>query len=451
MSDAAPRFSPAARFNRREVLKASATGLALAGLPRWYADEALGQDEKQPSKSPNERPGVLLIGCGGMGRGDANNATRLGRIVAVCDVDASHVAQAAEQFKAEAKYSDFRKAIADKRVDVVINGTPDHWHTLINIHALRSGKDVYSEKPLTLTIEEGQKLVEVANQTGRVLQTGSQQRSDARFRLACELVRNGRIGKVKHVQVILPSGLHGGPFSTKPVPNGLDWDFWQGQTPYVDYVPERCHFSFRYWYDYSGGTMTDWGAHHNDIALWGLGLNGPVTIEGKPLVEPISGGFTAASEYEVHYTYANGVTQRTASTQLAGPTGATKKPTKPDEPPHGVTFQGSDGWIFVTRGKIEASDPALLKQELPASAERLYVSNDHMGNFFECVRTRKAPICEPAVGHRSVSVCHLGVIAIRTGQKLSWDPNKEQFTGDSAGANKHVAREMRKPWSYEAV
>jgi predicted dehydrogenase len=433
------------------MLKASAAGIALAGLPRWYADEVLAQDAKEPSKSPNERPGILLVGCGGMGRGDANLASKFGRIVAVCDVDANHVAQAAEQFKADAKYSDFRKAIADKGVDVVINGTPDHWHTLVNVHALRSGKDVYSEKPLTLTIAEGQKLVEVANQTGRILQTGSQQRSDARFRLACELVRNGRIGKVKHVQVILPSGLNDGPFSTKPVPKGLDWDMWQGQTPFVEYVPERCHFSFRYWYDYSGGTMTDWGAHHNDIALWGLGAKGPATIEGKPLVEPVSGGFTAASEYEVHFTYADGVTQRTASTQLNGPTGATKTPTKPDEPPHGVTFQGSDGWIFVTRGKIEASDRALLKQELPASAERLYVSNDHMGNFFECVRTRKAPICDPEVGHRSVSVCHLGVIAIRTGRKLTWDPDKQQFTGDSADANKHLAREMRMPWTLEAV
>src|SRR5688572_27063686 len=239
--------SPADQFSRRELLKAGAAGFALAGLPRWYADEALAQDAQAPPDSPNERPGILLVGCGGMGRHDADIASRFGRVIAVCDVDAKHAAEAAEQFKAEAKYSDFRKAIAHQGVDVVINGTPDHWHTLINIHTLRSGKDVYSEKPLTLTIEEGQKLVEVANQTGRILQTGSQQRSDPRFRLACELVRNGRIGKVKHVQVILPSGLHGGPFSTKPVPAGLDWDMWQGQTPAVDYVPERCHFSFRYW------------------------------------------------------------------------------------------------------------------------------------------------------------------------------------------------------------
>jgi predicted dehydrogenase len=442
---------PVHEFSRREILKAGAAGFTLAGLPRWYADEALAQDAPSPSTSPNERPGILLVGCGGMGRADANIALKFGRVIAVCDVDAKHAAEAAAQFKAEAKYSDFRKAIAHKGVDVVINGTPDHWHTLINIHALRADKDVYSEKPLTLTIEEGQKLVEATKRTGRVLQTGSQQRSDSRFRLACELVRNGRIGKVNHVQVILPSGLHAGPFNTKPVPEGLAWDFWQGQAPAVEYIPERCHFSFRYWYDYSGGTMTDWGAHHNDIALWGLGLKGPATIEGKALVPPIPGGFTAASEYEVHFTYPNGVTQRTASTQLNGPTGAIKTPTRPDEPPHGVTFEGSDGWIFVTRGTITASDPALLKTELPSGAERLYASNDHMGNFFECVRTRKAPICEPVVAHRSVSVCHLGVIAIRTGRKLTWDPDNEQFTGDSADANRHLAREMRKPWSYDAV
>jgi predicted dehydrogenase len=451
MSTNTERFSSQVRFTRREIMKAGAAGIALAGLPRWYADEALAQDVKQPSKSPNERPGILLVGCGGMGTGDATLASNFGRVVAVCDVDRQHVDQAAEKFKAEAKFSDFRKAIAHKGVDVVITGTPDHWHTLVNIHALRSGKDVYSEKPLTLTIAEGQKLVEVAQQTGRILQTGSQQRSDARFRLACELVRNGVLGKIKHVQVILPHGMHGGPFATKPVPANLDWDFWQGQTPAVEYVPERCHFSFRYWYDYSGGTMTDWGAHHNDIALWGLGVKGPVTIEGKVLREPVSGGFTAPSEYEVNFTYANGVTQRTASTKLNGPTGAVDRSEKPDGLPHGVTFTGSDGWIFVTRGKIEASDPALLKRELSAGAERLYVSNNHMGNFFDCVHSRKAPICEPEIGHRSVSVCHLGVIAIRTGRKLTWDPAKEQFTGDSADANKHLAREMRKPWSLDAV
>jgi myo-inositol 2-dehydrogenase / D-chiro-inositol 1-dehydrogenase len=438
--------------SRRDCFKA-ALAASCVGLPRWFTEETLANAAQDETKSPNDRPGVLLVGCGGMGTHDATLAARIGNIVAVCDVDESHRDKVGDQLKAEGRYSDFRKAMEHKGVDVVINGTPDHWHTLVNIHALRSGKDVYSEKPLTLTIAEGQKLVEVARQTQRILQTGSQQRSDARFRLACELVRNGRLGKLTSVETIIPSGLHGGPFKTSPVPAELDWDFWQGQTPFVDYVKERCHFSFRYWYDYSGGTMTDWGAHHNDIALWGLGLerSGPVTAEGKPLVDPIPGGFTAPSEYDVHYTYANGVTHHCHSTPLNGPTGATtQRRPMPGERGNGVVFTGSDGWIFVTRGKIEASDPALLKQELPAGAERLYASNNHMQNFFECVKSRKPAICEPEIGHRSVSVCHLGVIAIRLGRKLQWDPEKEQFTND-AEANKMVSREMRKPWSLDVV
>jgi predicted dehydrogenase len=445
-------FIPPIHFSRREILKASAAGFALAGLPRWYGEEVLAQDEPAKSKSPNERPGVLLIGCGGMGRADAGLAQRFGNIVAVCDVDSKHAGQAKEQFKAETAYSDFRKALADKRVDVVITATPDHWHTLVNIAAMRAGKDVYSEKPLTLTIAEGQKLIEVANQTGRILQTGSQQRSNPQFRLACELVRNGRLGKLQSIQTILPSGLHGGPFANKPVPAELDWDFWQGQAPAVDYVPERCHFSFRYWYDYSGGTMTDWGAHHNDIALWAMGLepNGPKTIEGRALREAVPDGYTAASQYEVTYTYANGVTHTCKSTTINGPAGQVNRQPMPGEFPNGVKFEGPEGWIFVTRGRLEASDPQLIKQELPASAERLYASNNHMGNFFDCVKSRKAPICEPVVGHRSVSVCHLGVIAIRTGKKLNWDPAKEQFIDDSE-ANGWLSREMRKPWSLDAV
>src|SRR6185295_14086372 len=177
-------------------------------------------------------------------------------------------------------------------IHIVICGTVDHWHTLVSMAAMRAGKDVYCEKPLTLTIDEGQRLVRAAAKTKRILQTGSQQRSDKNFRLACELVRNGRIGKLKHVEVWLPSGRREGPFKTSPVPAGFDWDFWQGPTPQVDYVKERTHQTFRYWWDYSGGTMTDWGAHHNDIAAWGIGLerSGPVGIEAKPLVEMIPSG-----------------------------------------------------------------------------------------------------------------------------------------------------------------
>ncbi len=440
-----------ARCNRRAVLKSGAALAAATTLPRWFVEENAALAAPQEPKSPNDKPGILLVGCGGQGRADTGLAAKFGRIVAVCDVDSNHAAQAAEQFKAEAKFSDFRKAIEHPSVDVVITGTPDHWHTLVNIHAMRAGKDVYSEKPLTLTIAEGKKLVEVARQTGRILQTGSQQRSDARFRLACELVRNGRIGKLKHILTQLPSGPVDGPFDPKPVPKELDWDFWQGQTPQVDYMPQRCHVFFRFWYDYSGGTVTDWGAHHNDIAQWGNGTerSGPISAEGKALAAPVPGGYTAIGRYEINYEYANGVTltcKTIARENFYGqPTGEVRQPGEQN----GVRFEGSDGWIFVARGKIEASDPELLKTELPAGATRLYASNNHMGNFFDCVRSRKPPICEPEIGHRSVSVCHLGVISLRLGRKVHWDPAKEMFV-DDAEANRLLSREMRKPWSMDA-
>jgi hypothetical protein len=198
--------------------------------------------------------------------------------------------------------------------------------------------------------------------------------------------------------------------------------------------------------------MTDWGAHHNDIALWGLGLerSGPVTIEGRALVEPIAGGYTAASQYRVRYTYENGVEHLCNSTTANRWNGAKAGEPGPGEMPHGVKFEGRDGWIFVTRGEIGASDPALLEQELPASAARLPASNDHTANFFESVRSREQPICDVEIGHRSASVCHLGVIAIRLGRKLRWDPQQEAFVGD-AEAQGMVAREMRKPWTYETV
>jgi predicted dehydrogenase len=421
-------------------------------LPGWFVEENAAAAAPQEPKSPNDKPGILLIGCGGQGRADTALAAKFGNVVAVCDVDSKRAGQAAEQFKAESKFSDFREAIAHPGVDVVINGTPDHWHTLVSIHALRSAKDVYGEKPLTLTIAEGQKLVEVARETRRIFQTGSQQRSDARFRLACELVRNGRLGKLQHILTMLPAGPTQGPFPARPVPPELDWEFWLGQAPKVDYVPERCHVLFRFWYDYSGGTVTDWGAHHNDIAQWGNGTerSGPISAEGKMLLAPVPGGYTAIGQYQIEYVYASGVTltcKSVARENFYGqPTGQVRKPGEEN----GVRFEGTDGWIFVTRGKIEASRPEILSAELPSNAERLYVSNNHMGNFFEGVRSRKPTICEPEIGHRSVSVCHLGVISLRLGRKLNWDPAKEVFV-DDAEANGFVAREMRKPWSYDAV
>ena len=438
------------RWTRREALKSAVAGTAIAALPRWFLESDGGRAFGQEN-SPNERPRVALIGCGGMGTVDATLAQRFGDVVAVCDVDQGHVERARDKFKGAKTYRDYREVCDLPGVDIVINGTPDHWHTLVNLRAVRSGKDVYSEKPLTLTIDEGKRLVAAVKKSGRVLQTGSQQRSDKTFRLACELVRNGRLGKIERVRVWLPMGLHEGPFAAQTPPAELDWDFWQGQTRPVDYMPERCHVKFRYWWDYSGGTLTDWGAHHNDIALWGLGRDrsGPVSVEGERLVEPIAGGFTAASQYRVKYVYDDGVEHFCNSTSANGWAGAVLGEPGPGEKYHGVQFEGTEGWIYVTRGgKLEASDRALVDEPLPADAERLYASDDHMGNFFDCVRTRKAPICDVEIGHRSVSVCHLGTIAVRMGRKLEWDPQAESFKND-AEANGMLAREMRKPYDYD--
>jgi predicted dehydrogenase len=222
-----------------------------------------------------------------------------------------------------------------------------------------------------------------------------------------------------------------------------------GQTSKVDYVKERTHFSFRYWWDYSGGTMTDWGAHHNDIVLWCLELDGtgPVSVEGKQLVDMIPGGYTAASEYEVHYTYPSGVTCALKSTTASEWHGGVKDPKGQQ---HGIKFIGTDGWIWVTRDKIEASKREMLKDDLPGDAKRVYVSNNHMQNFIDCVKSRKEPICPVEVGHRSASASHLGVIAVRLGRKLQWDPVKEQFINDDE-ANKYVRREMRKPYDYGMI
>jgi predicted dehydrogenase len=438
-------------LSRRSFVQTCAAAAAATGLPSWWIEREL--DGATPARrvlSPNDRPRLALVGCGGMGQGDAQNASRYGDVVAVCDVDAGHAEAAARKFtkdgKTPVKYADFRKVMEQDGIDAIIQATPDHWHTLVNLAAVKAKKDVYGEKPLTLTIDEGRRLVKAVRENGAVLQTGSQQRSDTRFRLACELVRNQRIGRLRQVTVFLPAGLRGGPFASVPVPAGLDWDFYLGQAPRVDYVKERCHTTFRYWLDYSGGTLTDWGAHHNDIARWAIGLEGPTEVEGKVLADPVPGGYTAFSDYEVTFTYANGARQIVKSTRDDNIFGGA---VNPDGQRNGLRFEGTDGWLWVTRGEMTASNPDLIRNPLPEGATRLEASQDHMGNFFECLRSRRDPIARVEVGHRSVSMCHLAVISLRLGRRLRWDPAGEAFVGDGAAeANALVARDMRRPYDY---
>lgn len=262
-------------------------------------------------------------------------------------------------------------------------------------------------------------------------------------------MRNGRIGVLKEVNVWLPAGMRGGPFATAPVPVELDWDFWQGQAKHVEYVPQRCHMKFRNWWDYSGGTMTDWGAHHMDIGYWAIGQDAPNRIGGTPTAQPVPGGYTTFSEYEVHFEYNNGVMFNVRTTADDSPYGGV---IHPDGQRNGIRFEGSEGWIWVNRDSIQASDREVLRAPLPEDAERLYVSNDHRQNFFDSVVSGKDPVCPVEVGHRSASVCHLGAIALRTGQALQWDGTAERFVGEHAEeANGYLVREMRKPYDYSFV
>jgi predicted dehydrogenase len=441
-------------LSRGQFIKRCASLAALTGLPLWFIERQEIEAAEQIKKyGANDRPAIALIGCGGQGQGDTSNARNYGDIVAVCDVDKNHAAEAAKKFTANGHtpkiYSDFRTLLERPDIDIIVNATPDHWHTLVNIAASRAGKDIYGEKPLTLTIDEGRHVIKAVRDNKRILQTGTQQRSTARFRLACELVRNGRIGKLKKAEVWLPAGLCGGPFKTSPIPAGLDWDFWQGQTPWHEYVTERCHKTFRFWYEYSGGTMTDWGAHHNDIAYWAIGLLAPSVVESKVLVQPVFGGYTTFPEYEVNYTYTNGVQlhiQTTKDDSIYG--GVINKVGQRN----GIRFEGTEGWIWVNRDEIKASDKHLITAPLPENAVRLYKSNNHMKNFIDCTRSRELPICDVEIGHRSATMCHLGAISMRTGYKLNWDSQAERFIGEHAEeANDYLKREMRKPYDYSFV
>jgi predicted dehydrogenase len=472
-------------LSRRGFLHRSVAAFAVAGLPVWYAREILAADEEKAARAKNVNANDrIVMGAIGIGspqsRGraiaqDALNTKKGVQFVAVCDVDRNHRQRAAKEFQEKhmdvEQYADFRQLLDRKDIEAVNIAVPDHWHALIAIDALRKGKDVYCEKPLTLTIAEGQAVVKVAKETGRVFQVGSMQRSDPRFRLACELVRNARIGKVVRVETRIGGNPTSPPLPETPVPEGLDWDFWLGPAPKVAYIEKkegkqvytRCHYEFRWWYEYSGGKMTDWGAHHNDIAQWGLGMDasGPSAVEAEG-AEPAkeTNRYNCHPTFKVTYTYGDYTTAGSAKlvcahTQLAdavdpretvikGRDGKERK-VRHD---NGILFVGQDGkWIFVNREIITASDEKLIKEPLPPDATRLYESHNHMANFLDCMRSRKQTICPAEVGHRSVSVCHLGVIALRSGKKLKWDPAKERF--DDEEANRWLSREMREPWKLD--
>lgn len=433
------------RFSRRDFLRASSIGGASSvfALSSQHS-EAFGQEQ---SRSANSTMGVAAIGLRYQGTVDTEKARIYGNIVACCDVD-RHVREQARASFGSTPFicEDYREVLQRKDVDLVIIGTPDHWHSKILIDACRAGKDVYCEKPLTLTIDEGKRIRDTVRETGRVVQVGSWQRSDSRFRLAVEMVRQGRIGKLREVEVILGKNEQGGPFESSTPPKNLNWNLWQGQTPDVPYVAERSHYTFRWWHEYSGGQMTDWGAHHIDIAQWAIDSY-PVLIEGQaryPAVDNRS--YNVPIDYLVKYRFANDVVM-----------------TVLDNGRNGITFTGTDGKIFVNRGTIagkpfdELAQKPLTREQFqlyqdnldrPERAGKLDAIVNHMGNFFDCVASRKTPISDIESQHRSVSTCHLGNIALKLGRPLSWNPNKEEFEND-AEANALLSRPQRQ--GFEVV
>jgi len=428
------------RVSRRVFLKAAAITVA---APSIVPGRALGRDG---AASPSNRITLACIGVNGMGTADMNAFLALGdvQVVAVCDVETQHRLRAKERVEAHYAaekasgayhgcdaYNDFREIIARTDIDAVCIGTPDHWHVPISMAAAKSGKDVYCEKPLSRCIGEGRRLCETFKRYGRVFQTGTQLRSTRNVRYACELVRNGRIGKLHTIRTFVPAGGSIAPQPEMPVPKGFDYDLWLGPAPWAPYTEKRCHFSFRYISDYAGGVMTDLGAHDNDIAQWGNNTEytGPVEIEGKGEF-PKDGLYDTAMKLKVHYRYANGI-ELICSTD-------------PNPQGTGVRFEGSDGWIYV-RGEMDASNPAILNSDIGPNEVHLYESNNHQRNFIDCMRSRKETIASAEIGHRSSSICHLGNIAMKLGRKLRWNPDTEEFVNDPE-ANRLLWAPVRAPW-----
>jgi len=437
------------KHTRRRFLQTSAGALS-AGLMTPYVFTADAQDADKP-KSKNDRFRIGAIGMRYQGTVIAKKALEYGDVVAICDVDRQIAEKAREDFGGKADlYGDYRKMLRRDDIDVVTIGTPDHWHTAIAVAACRAGKDVYCEKPLTLTVDEGKLLCRVVEETGAVLQVGSWQRSDHRFRLACEMVQSGRIGKLKRVDVVLGKNVTGGPFRVESPPPHLNWELWQGQTPEVPYIQQRCHYTFRWWYEYSGGQMTDWGAHHMDIAQWGAGMQhtGPVEIDGRATFPHVPDGYNVALKFDAQMVYPNGVILTVTDTGR-----------------NGVMFTGESGRIFVNRGTVSGKPIEDLAQSPFAREDfKLYRHDNlsrpprmgkldsivnHMGNFFDCIKTRRTPISDVVSQQRSVTVCHLANISMRLGRKLRWDPQKELFVGDDE-ANAWLSRPQREPYEVPA-
>jgi predicted dehydrogenase len=449
---------------RRFLAGAGAVAAAAAGVgfPVIVPATVFGQG------APSNRINVGAIGTGRISR--AHDLPGIwkhpqARLMAVCDLDSRRVAdaktfvnghytkQTGKPYDGVTAYTDFRELLASGDVDAVVISTPDHWHALPAIMAVEAGKDVYLQKPASLTIAEGRALSNAVHRTGRIFQIGSQQRSSPQWRYAAELVRNGRIGRLKTVQVGLPGDPSGPEEPPQPVPDTLNYEMWLGSTPYVPYTENRVHPQHGYdrpgWLrceQFGAGMITGWGAHHIDCAHWAMDSEhtGPVELWGKAEF-PTSGLWNVHGSFRTEALYADGVTMIVSG-----------------DFPNGIRFEGTEGWIFVSRGNeavtasdpqsrlndsqaLAASNPALIKSVIGPNEIHLEVSTDHHGNWLEAIRTRKPPIAPVEIAHRSCSACLLHHIAMKVDRKLRWDPLRERFKDDD-GANALLSRPQRAPW-----
>jgi len=425
-------------INRRVFLKRAAGASAAAvGFPYLVRSSALGN---AGSIAPSERITLGFIGTGGHGRG-VNLKNFLGnadaQAVAVCDVDPINRNIARDMVNKKygnadcATYSDFREVLTRNDIDAVMISTPDHWHVPISIAAAKAGKDVECEKP-TLTIEEGRVLCETMQRYGRVFQWSTEDRSMDVYHRMCELVRNGRIGKVHTIRVELPGGPDkpGDP-TPMPVPDGFDYDMWVGPAPWAPYTKDRCHWNFRWIRDYSGGQLTDWGAHLLDGAQWGNDTErtGPVEVDGKGKFWP-DGLYNTAIEYRIEYQYADGV-------RLIVTSGTPS-----------LRFEGSEGWIGNRgwRAPLQAEPKSILNSVIGSNEIHLYTCKaGEQRNFLDCVKSRKDCYFPPEIGQRCFTIAHIGNISMLLGRKLRWNPETERFINDQQ-ANRMLSRAMRSPW-----
>jgi len=451
---------------RRQLVKTSLGAAAAIGFPSIVPSSVFGQ------MTPSKRINVGAIGVGRISRGhDLPGIWQFdgARVMAVCDLDSNRVEagkalingaytqKTGKPYNGVTGYHNYHDLLANKDIDAVVISTPDHQHAIIAVDAVRAGKDVYLQKPASLTIAEGRYLSNAVQASGRILQIGSQQRSWTQFRYAAELVRNGRIGELKHVEIGLPGDPSGPEASPMPVPVNLNYDAWLGSTPEVYYTEIRVHpqqgFDRPGWLrceQFGAGMITGWGAHHVDSAHWAMNTEytGPVEVWGTAEF-PKHGLWNVHGKFLTHAVYANGVTM-----DISG------------DFPNGIKLYGTKGWLFVTRteqttptdpgGKptggpkatgLDASDPKILESVIGPDDIHLYKSTDQHGNWLDCIRSRQAPISPVEMGHRACSTCLIHHIAMHTGRRLQWDPMKERFLKDD-GANAMLSRPQRSPYQF---